>query len=195
MNTPHARWVLVAGLVCGCALLALGAQVEGYSHARHPVALAGARGVPMATLFNTMVFVLPGLVLILVGGQLRRALPAGAAWSARIGTTLLQLSALAFAAQGLLPLDLGSLDQGASRLHATAWMAWWLAYAVAALLLAWAIPRQRPGLLVGALLVIVLSLLAGGWIPAGYAQRLAFAAWFAGIWWIARDGAVSRGAA
>lgn len=192
MNTTHARWVLTAALVCGCALLALGAQVEGFSHAWHPVALAGAAGVPGAALFNTMVFVLPGLVLILVGGQLRGALPADASWPPRIGASLLQLSALAFAAQGLLPLGLEGIDSGTSRFHATAWMAWWIAFAAGAPLFLSALGRGRWPVLAAVLLVLALSLLAGEWMPAGVAQRAAFAVWFGAFWWIARG--VSRGA-
>lgn len=194
MNTTVTRLVVIAGLVFACALVALGAQVPGFSHAAHPVALAGAAGVPTATLFNTMVFVLPGLVLILAAGQLRAALPPGAGWRPRIGATLLQLSALAFAAQGLLPLGLEGIDEGASRLHAASWMGWWIAFAVGVPLYASTALRRRGVAMVTVVLVLGLSLLAGGWMPAGVAQRLAFASWFAAYWWIARE-ALNRGAA
>jgi hypothetical protein len=66
-------------LVFGCALFALGAQWPAFSHAQHPVAFAGMRGVEGAWLFNAMVFVRPGAMLSLVALRLRRAL-ATAGW-------------------------------------------------------------------------------------------------------------------
>jgi hypothetical protein len=104
---------------------------------------------------------------------------------ARIGLTLAQLSALAFAMQGALPLDVRELDGDASRLHALAWMIWWIAFVPAMALLAVG-ARRGAGfaavcLLTGAL-VPLLAVLApvGAWV--GLAQRLAFAAWFG--WWL-----------
>ena len=165
------------------ALVGFGMALDGYSQARHPVALLGASGVPRALAFNLLGFVLPGLLAMVVALRLRRGLAHDAGWAARIGTRLVLLSALAFAAQGLLPLDPGDLDHRASRWHATAWMLWWIAFVPGALLGALG-PFRMPGLrrfawlsLVAATLVVFFAVLAPV-VPAGVAQRTAFMAWF-----------------
>ena len=101
-----------------------------------------------------------------------------AGWLARIGSVLVQLSALAFDAQGVLPPDAGDSDATASRLHALAWMLWWIAFVPGVLLLA---VGARRGIgfslacLLAGLLVPLLAVFApvGSWV--GLAQRLAFA--------------------
>src|SRR5688572_31757235 len=50
----------LALLVFLAALLGFGAGTHGYSHAHHPVALLGARGVPHWAAFDLLGFVLPG---------------------------------------------------------------------------------------------------------------------------------------
>lgn len=195
-TTPRLAWTAL--LVFACALFALGAQWPAFSHVQHPVAFAGVRGLQGALLFNAMVFVLPGAMLSVVALRLRSALPADARWQPRVGATLLLLSALAFAAQGLLPLDPAQLDGGGSRWHASAWMAWWIAFAVGALLYARATLRQHLVAVVVVVLVLVLvlamALLARDWLPAGIAQRAAFVAWFAWFGYAASR-PLNRGAA
>ena len=94
---------------------------------------------------------------------------------------LAQLSALAFVAQGLLPLDPADADAHASRLHALAWMLWWIAFAPGALLLSVGM-RRRSGFalacLLAAFLIPFIALFApvGSWV--GVAQRLVFGLWF-----------------
>ncbi len=166
------------------ALLLAKTGLPEYSHRIHPLALRGASGLPGAAWFNLGAFVLPGLLLAWSGRDLRNRLD-GAGWLARIGCALVQLSALAFAAQGLLPLDLETLDAGSSRLHALAWTLWWIAFVPGALLLALR-ARRGAGFAVLSLLaaagVPALALLApiAGW--AGLVQRLAFALWL--VWWL-----------
>ena len=190
--------VLLAGLAVllfGLALALAGIGLPAYSHGLHPVALRGATGLPGAMLFNAGAFLLPGIALLLASRGLRPAL-AGQGWAARIGLTLVQGSALAFALQGVLPLDARELDGDATRLHALAWMLWWIAFVPGALLLA-AAARRGAGFallcLSAALLVPLLAVVApaGSWI--GLAQRLAFAAWFG--WWCGAAFALSRSAA
>ena len=197
MNTTVSRLAAAALLVCACALFALGAQVEGYAQALHPVSLPGAQGMSGAMLFNAMVFALPGALLAFVAWCLRAALPVGAAAVARIGTMLVLLSAFAFAAQGLLPLDLERLDGGASRWHATAWTAWWIAFAAGASLLAVATRALRLASALAVAGVLWFGLFAGDAVPAGIAQRVAFAAWFGWCWFAAAwwPRAFNRGAA
>ena len=108
-----------------------------------------------------------------------------APWTARIGARLALISALAFALQGLLPLEPTDLNSTASRLHALAWMLWWIAFVPGVLLLA---VGARRGIgfslacLLAGLLVPLLAVFApvGSWV--GLAQRLAFATWFG--WWL-----------
>src|SRR5690606_29826416 len=147
MNNPD-RWLApVAGVVAVSAYAVLGALLAGYSHMLHPVALPGADGVPRALVFNLLVFVLPGLLLAAFAWRLRGRLPARAGVGARLGTTMLLLSALAFALQGMWPLDLDQPDGGTSRLHAVAWTLWWIAFLAGTALLAVSLRALGPATL------------------------------------------------
>lgn len=163
-----------AGLLWLAAVLGFGAMLDGYTHSQHPVALLGARGIERALAFNLFGFVLPGLLVAWAALRLRDAL-ADAGWLARIGAHLLLLSALAFAAQGLVPLDPENLEAGASRLHATAWSLWWIAFLPGALMLAARSRGFAAVLLVAAVAAAAAALLA----PAGLTQRIAVLVWLA----------------
>ena len=179
----HAAWLAAALWLA--ALLVFGAQVDGYSHLLHPLALLGARGIPHAFAFNLLGLVAPGLLAASAAYALRQRLPADAGWNARIGAWMLVVSALAFAAQGLLPLDPADLDAPGSRLHAAAWMLWWIAFVPGALLLAvgaLGVRGRRTFASVSvfaAVLVLVFAVLAPVALWAGVAQRIAFGVWFA----------------
>ncbi len=179
----HAAW-LAAGLWL-TALFGFGAMVEGFSHLLHPVALLGARGVPHALGFNLLGLMVPGVLAASSAYALRQRLPDGADWSARIGAWMLVVSALAFAAQGLLPLDPADLDASGSRLHAAAWTLWWIAFVPGALLLAvgaLGVRGRRAFALASvaaAVLVLVFAVLAPVALWVGIAQRIAFGVWFA----------------
>lgn len=171
------------------ALVGYGALLDGYAHTRHPVAWLGGSGVPYALWFNLFAFVLPGVLTAAVALGLREALT-GTRWGVRVGTQLVLLSALAFAAQGLLPLDTQDFDSAPSRLHATVWLLWWLAFAAGAFAIALGSrSRARPELhtlslasLVAALAVLLFALVLPSLLPPGLAQRAAFAAWL--LWWL-----------
>ena len=183
MTSPFKLSAAALALFAG-ALLAARIGLPEYAHRLHPLGLRGAIGMPWATAFNLAAFVLPGASLAWTGLRLRAAL-ATRGWSARIGVVLVQLSALAFSAQGLLPLDPRDVDAAASRWHVLAWMLWWIAFVPAALLLALGAGRGRGfvwACVGAAVLVPVLAVLApiGAWV--GVAQRLAFLLWFG--WWI-----------
>lgn len=179
---------LMASLLLILAVLGFGAGLDGYAQVRHPVALLGAQGVPHALAFNLLGFVLPGLLAAVMAECLRRRLPVQAAWAPRVGTQMLLLAGLAFAAMGLLPLDVEDLHGPASQLHASAWMIWVLGFVAGTLLLG--IPQLRhaqrrgPGLLaVGCGVLAALAAFAPqGVLPAPLAQRVAFICWAA---WLA----------
>lgn len=154
-----------------------------FSHRLHPLALLGARGEPMAWAFNAFGFVIPGGLLAWQALSLRGRMD-GERWVARIGMQLALLSALAFAAQGALPLDPYNLLAPATRLHALAWTLWWVAFVPGALLVAASGAQGRAAGLAIAMPVPVLALFGALAMPAPVAQRLAWLLWFA-WWWLA----------
>ena len=169
-----------------------GENIGNFSHRTHPLAWLGAGGVPRAMLFNLCTFLLPGVLAAVALWQLRPALPPGTRWSARIGAQLVVLSALAFAAQGVLPLDLENPDGTAGGLHAMAWTAWWLAFNAGALALAWGLRKTvtmcrffAAITALAGLVIPMLAVLAPLWIPNALAQRVAFLLWFVWVVWAA----------
>lgn len=193
---------VIAALCFLVVLLVFADALEGYSHRIHPVAVLGGRTIPSAWAFNLFGFILPGLLVAWQGWRLREALDHASRpvqWPARVGAQLLQLSALAFAAQGVLPLDLADLDSAASARHAAAWMIWWLAFAVGGALLAFGL-RGRVGwrhFVAGTALVAaalpLCALVLPQWVPAGFAQRAGLALWFA--WAVGCARRINRSAA
>lgn len=187
---------VASAVLFAVAVAGFGAALEGYLQSRYPVALLGAKGFPNALAFNLAAFVLPGMLAGVVAMDLRRRLPGDAGWPLRIGAQLVFLSALAFIAMGLLPLDPADLESDASRLHGTAWMLWCVAFIPGACLLAAGL-RRRSGWrlfarlsLVAAISVFVASFVLTGMIAAGTAQRLAFAAW---LGWLLLAGLLPQG--
>lgn len=183
--------IAAAAAVCAAGLFLLvlagfGAVHDGYSHALHPPALLGARGIDHAQAFNVLGYMVPGLLAGVVAMAMRAQLDR-ASWMARIGPWLWLLSAGAFAVQGMLPLDPSDLDAQASRLHAAAWTVWWIAFVPGAALLGaglgrdarWRVVRRVAA--IAALLLPLFALFAPLGMPAGVAQRLALAVWFASL--------------
>jgi len=194
------RWVgVLAAALFVLSVAGFGAALPDYSQALHPVTWLGARGIPHALGFNLLGLVLPGALAVVVAARLRRQLPVDAALSARVGSQLLLLAGLAFIAMGLLPLDFeDQMDmQGpASRLHASVWMVWALAFVVGSVMLGAARLRHSGGRRLG-LLSLACGIGAGllafglpGVLPAALAQRLAFACW---ALWLALAMPLSRG--
>ncbi|MEP6907334.1 MAG: DUF998 domain-containing protein, partial [Pseudoxanthomonas sp.] len=173
------------------ALCGFGVALEGYSQVRFPVALLGAKGFPHALPFNLLAFVVPGALAAVVAIRLRRILPRSAGWALRIGAQLVLLSALAFIAMGLLPLDPNDLESDASRWHGTAWMLWTVAFVPGAVLLGASLLTQPAEARLAWLSLFAAAgvLLAGfvftDFMPAGLAQRIAFGLWFV---WMAAAG-------
>ncbi|MGY0611625.1 MULTISPECIES: DUF998 domain-containing protein [unclassified Luteimonas] len=186
-----------AGICFALALAGFGAALTGYGQLHYPVALLGAAGVPRATAFNLLGFLFPGLLAAFVALHRRGGLPPSAPLSARLGWTMALFAALAFAAQGLLPLDGSAPDAGRGRLHGVAWGLWGIAFAAAATALSMAALRMcrwraAAGHFIAGALVFSLAWLAADLVPAPLAQRAAFACWFA---WIACVGLAGSGGA
>lgn len=185
-----APWCALA--LFALALLGAGLGVPEYVHRLHPVGLRGAAGLPGAALFNLVAFMAPAVLLVLAAHAWRERAPAPG-WGGRIGLVLVQLSALAFGAQGAAVLDPSDMEATGSRLHALAWMLWWIAFVPGALLMAAGARRGRAlavASLAAAVLVPLLAAFApiGAWV--GLAQRLAYLAWFG--WWLVAARAFTR---
>lgn len=195
MTMPRARvFALSALILFAAAAIVFGwqpwAAAIDYSHRTHPLSWLGANGVPGGMWFDALAFVLPGALAAAALWPLRDALPAVTGWSARIGARLVLLSASAFAAQGLLPIDIDDLDGSASGLHGIAWTLWWIAFAAGNVCLAWGFRRLRDLsdceiASIAAQAVPLCALFAQTVMPIALAQRLAFVLWFLWIVWIA----------
>lgn len=202
LSRGSAHAAVLAVVVFAFALVVSGSGIEGYSHLQHPVAWLGADPLPDATGFNLLAFVLPGLLVAWVALRLRAAFRGSAGnepaigWTARIGAQLVLLSALAFALQGVLPLDATDLDGARSSRHAAAWTMWWIAFAAGGALLAAGLRGNAAWRttaafsLLAAILVPACALALPQLLPPGLAQRLAFASWFA--WTLYVGGVVGR---
>ncbi len=192
------RLACAAALCAAAAAAGFGWAHPGFDHWTHPLAWLGAQETQYAAGFNGLFYVLPGLLLALVALGLRNRLGAWR-WPARVGAQLLLVSAMAFAAQGLLRLQPDDLDGPLSQWHAFAWTVWWLAFAAAGALLAAGLrgARNWRGLGVGASLaamaVAVATLALPGLIGAALAQRVAVAVWFG--WWLWLGARLNRDAA
>lgn len=110
----HAGWIAapVFALALCTADMAAGPRM---------LAEFGSAGAAFAPWWNVFGFALPGLLVaafaLALEGPMRRS---GARRGGRIGSTLLMLSGLFFAAQGVLPYDSGAPDARASQLHVVA---------------------------------------------------------------------------
>lgn len=185
----HAGWLAAAVFLT--ALLGFGATLPGDSQSLHAVDLLGARGVPNAAAWNALGYALPGLLVAVFAIALQRPIAmAGVGATGRIGGWLLMFSGLAFAAQGLLPLDLRLLDGADSKAHVAAAMLSLVAWLPSALLLPLALrgrPAWRVAVVAGPWLVAVaiccLGLPPRAWeaigAGPGLAQRLGLCAIFA----------------
>ena len=175
------------------ALLGFGAATDGYSHAHHPVALLGARGVPHWAAFDLLAFVVPGLLAwaATMRSSLSWQARNDAGWATGIGWTLCTFAAIAFAAQGALPVDATKgFDFGLGRVHTMAWTVWWIASVTGMLLLAIGMRGASTfGLRFGTALVaaIVLAFTLFVAVPGAPAmgQRIAFVTWLAWVAWMA----------
>ena len=131
----HAGWIaaLVFALATGAATMAAGPRM---------LADFGRVGSGVAMWWNVLGFSLPGLLV--AGFALALESPmreAGARRGGRIGSTLLMLSGLFFAAQGILIYDANIPDERASQLHVAALSLGLIAFLPAAALIAASLRR------------------------------------------------------
>lgn len=171
-----------SAVVCVAAIMAWGTRLEGYSHGLYPLSVLGAYGIPGARAFNVAGFIVPGVLAAMVALGLYRTLPRGAGWLPRIGARVLLLSGLAFAAQGVLPLDLQDLDGRASGLHASAWLVWWIAFVAGAPLLATGQRGTRAVTAASVGALAVMMFVPPPFLGPALAQRITLAAWL--IWMV-----------
>lgn len=176
----------VAAVVWLLAVFGFGMRLEGYDQLRHPVSLLGAHGVPGGTAFSMLGFVLPGVLAAAAALDLALRMPVTAPRALRVGGQMLLLAAVAFAAMGLLPLDVEDIENRASQYHASAWLLWLVGFSAGALALrlgsardaAW---RPLANLAVGcALWSLCSAFLFEIALPVAMAQRLAFLGWL--VW-------------
>lgn len=177
MGMKHRTLIWVAA-AHGCSLVTLliAAVMHGWPLSA-PLALPGATGMPAAWLFNALAWILPGLVVAIAALRQRAGSPE-VGMTAGIALRLMLLAALAFAAQGVLPLDPEAFDGGTSRWHATAWMIWTLAFAAGALLAGIALPAVRWASL-ALCAIVTICLFAPTLTGAEIATRLSLACWWA----------------
>lgn len=188
----HAGWL--ASLWFGVAVWVAGVR-DGYAPALRAVGDLGAMGAPDAMLFNLVGFIVPGVLLLVFAWALEGAMARdGSGRGGRLGTGLLMISALAFAAQGVFAFDLAEPDGAASQLHASA-LAFALLGLMAGAIFIAASLRRAPGwrglsMLGPALAAMLLLFLAQppqAWLPMlegriGHAQRLVFGVYF--LWFV-----------
>ncbi len=183
----HLGWIaplwLAAVLVLAVALVPDAANA--------PLGRFGATGVSGAAWFNALGLALPGLMLLMFSIALEATLAGpGTGRMLRLGTGMLMISGLAFAAQGAFPFDPSEPDGAASQRHATALALSLLALASASVFVATGLrraPRWRAlawgGLLLGATLALFLACPPQQLFPPleGYpaaAQQLVLAVYF-----------------
>ena len=176
----------LAAVVWVVAVVMFGARLEGYDQLRHPISLLGARGVPGGELFSALGFVLPGLLAILAMLDVVMRMPANAPRSLRVGGQMLLLAGVAFAAMGLLPLDVDDIENSASQFHASAWLLWLVAFCAGAIALRMGAGKASPWRSLATLALVCAiwsacsAFLFQAAMPAAMAQRLAFLGWL--VW-------------
>lgn len=186
----HLGWI--AGALFAAVVAIAGLGFEGFAHSQHAVGLLGSSLAPRGGLFNALGFVAPGLFIAAFAVAFESALaPAMATRVIRIGTGLLLIAALAFALQGLFPVDPQDLDGPQTRRHALAQAVSQLAWIAAAVWIAsglastpsWRTVAACGLLFAGVLLCDLVLPFAGerGWIERG--SLLLWFAWPAMLAW------------
>ena len=172
---------LFFGSLIGFAAL----RSDDYTHGTKAVSELGAAGAPNAALFNLFGFVLPGLLIVMLGWQIRRQAGPGTPLT---GPILLMLSGATLSATGLFPADLDAHGSLQTTVHLVAALLSGILWAVA---LPWlgpllrhlgreALGRATPwfALFLLANVLWQAAFQSGVHIPPGWGQRLGFLGYF-----------------
>ena len=177
--------VLLAAICFSATVWGFGAGLDGYSQLAYPVSILGAHGIPHASAFNVVGFVLPGVLMAIVAAGLCRSI-ASAGALARIGGWILLFSTLAFAALGVFPLHVDDGEATSSRLHIACWSLWWLTTATGGVLLSAGARGWRGGWRIASAVIALLVPWCSVYAPVAWgfalSERTAFGLWFG--WWL-----------
>ena len=101
--------VLFAASVVGFAAM----RTDGYTHGTKAVSELGAKGAPLAAEFNTVGFIVPGILVVVLAAVLYRRVTA----PRKAGPVLLALSGISLAITGIFPVDMEVRSSVSSQLH------------------------------------------------------------------------------
>ena len=125
----------------------LGAFRPSYSHVANTISELGAVGTPYATTWNVLGFIIPGLLLAIVGAVIARAANTTPSLLRTLCAVLLVLSGLAIVGQGVMPAEMANgvadVTSASTRGHFISSLVSGAAWAVGALLLVG--PMRRRG--------------------------------------------------
>lgn len=192
MNSRRVGFLGVgAWVLFWAASVVLGAFRPSYSHVANTISELGAVGTPYATAWNVSGFMVPGVLLAIVGGVIARAANTTPSPLRMLATVLLVLSGLAIAGQGAMPAEMvngvADVTSASTRGHFISSLVSGAAWAVGALLLVGPMKRNPNwrDLHIVSVVLVVLTLVAAfalrGTLPDGLAQRIGnafFCIWF-----------------
>jgi hypothetical membrane protein len=192
MNRRHIGFLGVGAWVLFWVVsVVLGALRPSYSHVVDTISELGAVGTPHATAWNVLGFIVPGVLLAIVGATIARAVNVHRSRPGNLATVLLVLSGLAVAGQGLMPAEMvngvADVTSASTRGHFISSLISGVAWAIGALLLVGPMRRNSMwrGLHVVSAALVVLTLVASlslrGALPDGLAQRIGnafYCGWF-----------------
>jgi hypothetical membrane protein len=174
------------------ASAALAALRPSYSHVVNTISELGAVGTPHATAWNVLGFIVPGVLLAIVGAAIARTANLEPSLSRTLATVLLVLSGLAVAGQGVMPAEMvngvADVTSTLTRGHFISSLISGATWLLGALLLVGPMKRNPDwrGLHIASAVLVVLTLVASlalrGTLPDGLAQRIGNA--FVCVWFI-----------
>lgn len=192
MKTRHLGFLGIgAWVLFWSSSIVLGALRSSYSHVANTLSELGAAGTPYAAFWNVFGFIVPGIMLAIVGLTIGRVVIPQPSMRRVLVSLLLALAGLAVAGQGLFPAEMidGVADVGstATRAHFISSLLSGAAWGAGVLLLVGPMkrnPHWRGFHVVGiALLLLTLAASLGlrAAVPDGLAQRIGnsfFCMWF-----------------
>src|SRR5262245_27748239 len=112
---------IVAWILFWAASLVFAAFRPSYSHEVNTISELGAVGTPHATAWNFLGFIVPGVLLAIVGATIARTANTTPSPSRTVATILLVVSGLAIAGQGIMPAEMvngvADVTSGSTRGH------------------------------------------------------------------------------